>query len=180
MSFQTNGENSPIYSSENMVINHFSSPIMIDPDELGALINIFFSKIDGLREISTATFNEKLRRTNIKRKNQINGMTKEYYGAAVRDYIVYFNEIDDYLSEPTNEQENKRYRFIARDVNRKIAAFKKRFGAFDETFEHVVTKFTSEASQKFELDFHKKELIPILIAYMYYFCDVGENDEIDA
>ncbi|MED1948277.1 MULTISPECIES: ABC-three component system protein [Brevibacillus] len=179
MSFETYGENSPIYTSQTMVINQNATPIVIDPNEMGELINIFFSKIKELRELSTATFNEKLKRTDIKKKNSINGMSPGYYGAAIKNYIPYFNEIDIYLSEPANELENKRYRFIARDVNRKIAAFKKRFGAFDETFEYVITKFTAEAGQKFELDFRKKELIPILLAYMYYFCDIGENDEAD-
>lgn len=179
MSFQTHGENSPIYNADNMVINNSTIPINIDPNEMGELINIFFSKIKEIREISSETFNEKLKRTDIKRKNRINGMSREYFNAAIRNYIVYFNEIDMYLSEQDNVEEKRRYRYIARDVNRKLAAFKRRFGVFDETFEYVVTSFTAEAGRAFELDFRKRELVPILIAYMYYFCDIGENDEAD-
>lgn len=163
-----------------MVFIREINAISIDPNQLGILINSYFEKMVTLREIVTETFNEKIKRTDIKRKNKINSMSDNYYRVGIRDYIGFFNEIHDFLSNPANERANKRYNLISRDIKRKLTAFKVRFTSFDETFEYVLSEFNRRVCEDFELELEQIELVPVLFAYMYYFCDIGENYETEA
>ena len=172
------GNNSPnLNAGRDAIYVQQEMPIIIDPTELSILITAFFDNIDQICDVMEDTFNEKTRRTNMPKKNVLNGISDAYYKHAIKENSSYFMQIDTYLRHPSNELENDRYKFVSREINRKLTAYKARFRNFDETFEHLSSEFAQTMSQMYNMDFRRKKLVSVFFGYMYFFCDVGENCE---
>ncbi|MDM5036144.1 hypothetical protein P4K71_09085 [Bacillus cereus] len=167
---RTNGDVRVFYNSGEI-------PIIIDPNEMEKLINIFYGEIVELERIIEEYYESEVKRTAIRNKNKINGMSEKYYKSAIKKQTVYFNQIDKFINNPSNKKIKGRYDYIAADLDEQLIAFKHRFDSFDETFKYLMNKFVQTVEDKYSIEIEEKMLVKIFIAYMYYYCDVGENDD---
>lgn len=151
-------------------IHYHDHIIIIDPLEMANLIDSFFVHIDGFSDAIHGA--SSLKRTKIDKKNILNGMSNDYYVSSIKEYFIHFIQVKDFLGDPMNSKHNRRYNYIKREINSKLAAFKQRFQNFDQAIEHL----TSNYIERINGDFEKKELVRIFIAYMYYICDIGKNN----
>lgn len=175
----SHGDQSPNINSSgpvNVFYNSNEIPIIIDPNEMEKLINIFYEEIGELDRIIEEYSETEVKRTAILRKNSINGMSEEYYKSAIRKQAVYFKQIDRFINNPSNKKIRKRYEYIAQDIHEQLIAFKNRFSNFDEAFKYLMSKFVQTVAERYSIEIEEKILVKIFIAYMYYYCDVGEND----
>jgi len=174
----SSGANSPnINATGNVFLGIEKMPIIIDPTDLSILINTFYEKIDDVERIISVAFDDELKRTKIPEKNILNGISNNYYRRAVKEYMSYFKNVDSYLNHSSNAKENDRYHYVAREINRKLVAYRKRFYSFDEQFEYLISEFIQTMQEIGDMNFEKKELINVFFGYMYYCCDIGENNE---
>jgi len=174
----SSGANSPnLNATGNIFLGIEKMPIIIDPVDLSILINTFYDNINDIGMIMSVAFDDELKRIKILEKNILNGISKNYYRRAVKEYMPYFKNIDSYLNHSSNTKENERYHYIAREINRKLVAYRERFYSFDEQLEYLVSEFIQTMQETYEMNFEKKELINIFFGYMYYCCDIGENNE---
>jgi len=187
------GDNSPNIDSERDTYNSCNFygsgeiPINIDANEIKKLIDAFFgTRIDFKniikKRVSDFKLNEEenkgIKRTNIILKNKINKMSKDYYKKVIRSKIPYFEEIEKYLGNSENEDESDRYNYIVETINESLIAYKREFPEFDKAIDYLIKKSIDLIEIRFgDLSIPKKITIKVFIAYMYYYCDVGEIDE---
>ncbi|ABS42290.1 ABC-three component system protein [Clostridium botulinum] len=162
-------------------------PINIDANEIKKLIDIFFQAREEFKNVIKRRLtdsqikeeeNKEIKRTNIELKNKINNISQDYYKNVIRCRIPYFNEIKDYLGDSENENENERYIYISETINESLIAYKKEFPEFDKALDYLIKKSIELIEVKFgDLSISEKNMIKIIIAYMYYYCDLGENYE---
>ncbi|WCK55382.1 hypothetical protein PP175_05370 [Aneurinibacillus sp. Ricciae_BoGa-3] len=183
----TKGPNSSIYNADRDIYNgcsFFGSgdvPINIDADEIKSLIDIFYNAKDDLRVMIDQRVIEgriQSKRTKINRKNEINGMSDEYYRKVLIPKIPSFEEIEQFLGNSDNEKENEAYLYIVDSINGSLIAYKELFSDFDKALDYLMKKSIELIQQKYgRIEINKKDLIKKFIAFMYFYCDIGENDE---
>ncbi|HFJ9467880.1 ABC-three component system protein [Bacillus cereus group sp. BfR-BA-01495] len=148
--------------------NYHDSPIIIDPIEMGNLINSFYENIDQLEQQLEILL---IKRTEIHIKNELNGMSDDYFETAIKEYLPDFEQIRLFLGDSRNRTHNKRYKYIVREINAKLSAYKNRYPDFNEAFEVLISNYV----QNLHVNFEKKTLVRTFFAYMYFTCDVGKN-----
>lgn len=164
-----------IYNSQGVqVINNFENPINIDPEVMVELIRILFKDKDGFLKTVNECIEDlesKLRkgRTPIDVKNNIHQVTEGYYSTRIKQYAIYFPDIQSIINSDDNVLEM--YNYIAEEINQKIEGFAGRYSNFQEVFEDISATYISKID-----GFKYKKLIKHLTAYMYFMCDVGKNE----
>ncbi|MFI2959724.1 ABC-three component system protein [Priestia sp. JSM ZJ58] len=170
MNFDINQQQAGTINNVNGAQIHYHDHlIIIDPVEMANLIDSFYSHVDGFCEAIQDT--SSLKRTKIEKKNELNGMSNYYYETSIKEYFISFMQVKEFLGDPINIKHKRRYNYIRREINSKLAAYKERFPNFDQAIEHL----TSNYIERINGDFEKKELVRTFIAYMYFMCEIGKT-----
>lgn len=152
---------------KNFQLNPFELPIFIDPNELSQVI---LGIKGNLQKTKKEDMENAIKRTNLKTKNKINNLT-ENYSKSIESKIADFVAIQDFLSRPENSYVQDLYIESADEINAKIRAYKPKDESFDKTIETIIDLVIAKDNDCNS----NKRLTRIVIFYMYYKCDIGEN-----
>lgn len=153
---------------KNINLNPFDMPLNIEPDDLAEIITAINKSLKALPKEPVQT---KIIRTDFKNKNIINNVGKNYADQIIKK-IGDFSIIDDFLAMPCNNALQEKYYESIDELSAKISIFKRKEHSFDVILERVIELLIERDN---ELKTNKR-LTRIIIYYMYYRCDLGEND----
>jgi len=148
-------------------LNKLLLPIDFKEDDLKEIIFAFSSfdiKESGLSDIPT--------KRDIERKNKLNKLSKDYFDNVLKNNINYFDQIENFLKDPINEEFLNKYQNTINDINEEITVHRDEYEKFEEILNYLY-KFVLGKSP--ELD-NKRRLIRLFLHYMYYNCDIGKSE----
>ncbi|CNI36768.1 ABC-three component system protein [Yersinia bercovieri] len=154
--------------SKNIDLNPFDMPLNIEPDDLANIIN---SISDSLSTLPKEKPESRIIRTDFLSKNAINGVGSGYANEILKK-IGEFPAIDEFLAMPCNSQLQEKYYESVDELAAKISIYKNDEHNFDTVLEKIIELLIERDSDLKT----KKRLTRIMIYYMYYQCDIGEND----
>lgn len=160
------------YIPGNVGLNPFDMPLNIEPDELAQII-VALKK--NPKVINKADLSKRIIRVDFNRKNEINGLN-EKYGETIKKRISEMFQIQDFLSMPENDSLQTLYMEGAEELNAKIAIYRKDNHDFDQVIEKVIDLLIDRDNDLRA----SKSLTRLMIYYMYYHCDIGEEDVVIA
>ena len=149
-------------------LNPFDMPLNIEPDELAQII-VALKK--NLANISSVDLTKRIIRVGFDRKNIINGLNTSY-AETIKKRISEMFQIQDFLSMPENGSLQMLYMESAEELSAKIAIYRKDNHDFDQVLEKVI-ELLIERDGDLRVS---KSLTRLMIYYMYYHCDIGEED----
>lgn len=109
-------------------------------------------------------------------KNDLNGMTPKFSQHLMRKYLVYADEIEDFLARPENALSLEYYRASVDEFQEKIIANRKDYQSFDKVFNHLADLLRSRNG----ILASNAKLLKAVLFYMYWNCDIGEVVDADA
>ncbi len=153
-------------------LSAYYTPLQMLPNDLAEIVISFHKH----REVfSTVNSNSKsnsnsLEPISIKAKNEINNLTDAYF-KLIKKHAKDFDNIEEFLNEPSNEKLSQQYIDTIEELNSQIVAYKDNFDSFDKILEQVLTAFYNK-----DVDLKKnKQLTRTFLYFMYWKCDVGEK-----
>jgi len=153
---------------ENVGLNPFDMPLNIEPDELAEII---VSLKSNLKAINKADIGRKIVRVSFERKNQINNLSGPY-GNTIKKKIGEMYQVQDFLAMPENEALQQLYMQSAEELAAKVCVLQSPGQKFDVVLEKII-----ELLLERDTDLRSnKTLTRLMIYYMYYHCDIGEED----
>lgn len=148
-------------------LNPFDMIINIDPEQLAEIIVNISSSLKTLSKKDTSNV---IYRVGFDEKNKINGLG-ESYGKIIKRKIADFSEITEFLAHPDNKKYQEKYIESSEELAAKIFAYKEEHHSFEKVLEIIIELLMARDS-----DLNKnKKLTRIMVYYMYYHCDIGEN-----
>lgn len=153
---------------EDVGLNPFDMPLNIEPDELAEII----IRLKGnLKDIKKADLGKKILRIAFERKNSINNLS-DSYGSTIKKRIAEMYQVQDFLAMPENEALQQLYMQSAEELAAKICVLKSPGQRFDGVIEKII-----ELLLERDVDLRSnKSLTRLMIYYMYYHCDIGDED----
>lgn len=146
-------------------------PFRFNSDDIIEVIDAFSSFTDdGLERTFDSAFDfDKIK---ISQKNEINGLSKDYYEQIiVSTSMPHFEKVEQFLTNPRNVKIADLYHDIADELKAKILAKREHFTSFDGVFAFLYEKI-QEQSDALK---YKRRLISVLLHYMYCNCDIGSK-----
>ncbi len=158
---------------ERANLDPVDSPLIVSPDEMSEVV----SALAGHKGIAGIVPDDPpTPRTPYERKNEINNMSAEYSKTLRKKFLKDTKEIHAFLSAPENQDKMRQYEDIVDEFQLKIIAKRKNYQDFDSVMNHL---FDLLFARDPILRRHKK-LTRALIFYMYWNCDIGEVDDVEA
>jgi hypothetical protein len=147
------------------------SPLIISPDDLAEVVQDFARQKDNL---CTVLDTPPKPRVSYDRKNKINRMSNEYAKNLRKRYLKETAEIRTFLAAPENLELLHMYESVVEEFHFKIIAKRKDYQTFDEVMEYLLDLLFKRDPI---LRQHKhKRLTRIMLFYMYWNCDIGEEE----
>lgn len=156
------------YIAKNIDLNPYDLPLNIQPDDLA---DIIVSIKDALPDIKKKNLEPNLERTDFVSKNRINNLSNSYASTILKK-LGDFYEIEDFLSMPENEEYQQKYIETAEELHAKICVYKNNEHVFDQVIENTIELILNRDNDCKR----NKALTRTMIYYMYYKCDIGENN----
>ncbi|MBN2238227.1 MAG: hypothetical protein JW712_00505 [Dehalococcoidales bacterium] len=161
--------------SELADLDPIDSPLQINSEELAEIIENLANQIENL---SITDDDPPTPRISYDEKNKANNMTELYAKRFRRNYLKDTIQVKEFLSAPSNIELLRLYESIADEFQFKIISKRKDYQTFDEVIEYL-----------FEYLFQRdpilrktrnKRLTRVMLFYMYWNCDIGETNGIEA
>ncbi|WP_413052477.1 ABC-three component system protein [Pseudomonas bubulae] len=153
---------------ENVGLNPFDMPLNIEPDELAEII---VSLKKNLKAINKADIDKKIVRVSFERKNQINNLSAQY-GNTIKKRIGEMYQVQEFLAMPENDALQQLYMQSAEELAAKICVLQGPEQKFDNILEKIIELLLERDNDLRS----NKSLTRLMIYYMYYHCDIGEED----
>lgn len=151
-------------------LDPLDSPLIISPDDLAEVVQALTRQKDS---ISVVLDNPPTPRLAYKDKNAINNMSAEYAKAQRRNYLKETPYIDAFLASPENLELLHMYKAVADEFQLKIIAKRKDYQTFDNVMNYLVDMLFNRDPVLCQ---HKR-LTRAMLFYMYWVCDIGEEDD---
>lgn len=108
----------------------------------------------------------------IKKKNKKNKMSTDYFEKILcNDYLPFFQQIEDYFKNVNNKDRLDDYSDICKTINMQYFAERSEYPRFEEFIALCYRTYFYSGSYKQEVNTYCK----ILLHFMYWHCDIGEN-----
>lgn len=179
---KTFGGASPITTGFINLINnnqhvHYnpSLTISINPNKMAVIIKEFL-KVDFLNELDES-LESQLQEFNredehLKLKNELNGVSKEYFDSIIQYHSEHFYEIENFLKQNRNHNIRKKYASIATNLHFNYLS---QCTHNRNLMNHIQT-VVSEINNSIQCDDDEvEEYVMIFIHHMYFKCDYGIN-----
>lgn len=143
---------------------------IIRPSELADLIEEFAKVFDSKAVVNSLY---PVVRTTYAEKNIINNMREDIAGHLKKQYMMYMQQIKDFLEDPMNDSLQIKYEEAVDEFQIKFIIPKKRdLKYFDDIFNELVDLLVNRDS------FLNKniKLTRIMVFYMYWNCDIGDSN----
>lgn len=141
------------------------SPMRPTPDDFAAVI----CSLDANKDLFKAP-PPPPRRTPFARKNEINSLSDPFAKLIVRDYMEYFKSLEQFLSHPDNDVLVRRYESAALEFNEQLIVHRG-----DAPFETLLLNLQRLLWQRDGDLARNKPTTKLVLYYMYWRCDLGEN-----
>ncbi|WP_372971500.1 ABC-three component system protein [Marinobacter sp.] len=146
------------------------APLLVSPDDLAEVIQA----LDGQKaSFKTIDDTPPTPRVEYKTKNEINNFTVEGARYWRSRFLKETPKIDSFLSAPQNSKFVKMYESTVDEFQCNIIAKRKDHQNFDEVLNHI---FRSLVERDPDLRRHRS-LTRAMLFYMYWNCDIGEDEE---
>lgn len=149
-------------------LDPLDSPLIVSPDDLSDVVEALARHTS---VPSAAT--EPSPRVPYEEKNAINNMTPEYADQLRRRYLKDTRDIQQFLSDPNNEQLRRQYEGVTEEFQLKIIAKRKDYHTFDNVMNRL---FDLLIGRDPVLKSHKR-LTRAVVFYMYWHCDIGQTND---
>ena len=146
------------------------SPLIVSPDELSEVVQALARHMDGA---ATTLDTPPTPRTPYETKNKINGMNADYAKALRKRYLKETAQVKEFLAAPENEDLLRMYESVADEFQLKIISKRKDYQSFDEVMEYLLDLLF----KRDPLLSANKRLTRVMLFYMYWNCDIGEDDD---
>lgn len=153
-------------------LDPIDSPLIVSPDDLAEVIQAFASQASSI--IKNSADND-IKRTSYERKNQLNNMTEKYSSELKRRYLKDVNEIESFLSAAENSELRERYDLATEEFCLNIIAKRKDYQTFDEIMNHLSQLLVDRDPILKQAKY--KRLVNTMLFFMYWSCDIGENED---
>lgn len=146
------------------------SPLIISPDDLAEVVQALALQKESL---SALIDDPPTKRVPYEDKNILNKMSVEYAKAQRRKYLKETAQIRAFFAAPENLELMRMYESVADEFQLKIISKRKDYQTFDEVLEYLVD-LLFERDPILRQHAHKR-LTRVVLFYMYWNCDIGEN-----
>lgn len=151
-------------------LDPIDSPLIVSPDELAEVIEALATHKQDFRRLADLP----VPRVTYEDKNRINQRSGSYAKALRTRYLKETSQISDFLSAPENLELQRKYVTVVDEFQIQIIAKRKDYQTFDEVMNYL-------ARILFDRDVilrRNKRLTRAMLFYMYWMCDIGENDHV--
>ena len=156
---------------EKYDVEFFYSPLRIVPDDLAEVITSFFDHRSELSQSPRGSTYD-FKHPGLDKKNQINGLSKEYFQHIQKTSFGYFDDINEFLTSPINEKFKKYYEETVDDLQAEIISNNTESHNFDEMLSQLYKHLI-----QVDTDLKKnKALTRAFLYYMYCNCDIGMKE----
>lgn len=150
-------------------LNRLLLPLQFDEQDLKELIVSFRDNLPSKSDISKRVSD--MSYTEMQTKNELNQLSKDYFDEQFKKQYEYFQQIDDFLSDPRNRDLKEAYLNTVDDLNAKIIIARDDYFRFEEILEYLYNYVDQNNS-----DLHRlRRLIRTFLIYMYCKCDIGKK-----
>lgn len=155
---------------EKAEIDPIDSPLIISPEGLAEIVLAIAS---GMKKIVNMPPKPRVK---YERKNELNNMSEDYANVLRNRYLKDTAQIQQFLAAPENLDVLNKYETIIVEFQLKIISKRKNYQTFDEVMEYLVDQlFKRDPILK-----QHKRLTRAILFYMYWDCDIGKTDDIEA
>lgn len=155
---------------DQLDLDPIDAPLLVSPDDLAEVIQA----LDGQKSnFKTVDDTPPTPRVEYKTKNKINNFTTEGARYWRSQFLKETPKIDSFLAAPQNSQFVKMYESTVDEFQCNIIAKKKDHQNFDEVLNHI---FRTLVERDPDLRRHRS-LTRAMLFYMYWNCDIGEDEE---
>jgi hypothetical protein len=128
---------------------------------------------DMLSEVLEATRREPIRGSDdfITRKNELNGVTFEFFKSNIQGHLSYGPLIQQFLSDPINVDSLDAYNSVTQTIQKFYTDNKADFESFEDVFSAIFSKLKPDYSNP------RVDKVIILLHNMYFNCDIGDNPD---
>jgi len=150
-------------------LNRLLLPLEFDETDLKDIVKAF-SELD-IKKGDLSDIQED-RDRDIDRKHEINRLSKAYFDDVIKKNMPYFEQIQQFLSNPINKELLQKYENTIDDINEEITIHREEYDKFEMILNYL---FKLVLGRFPELN-DRRSLVRVFIHYMYYNCDIGKNN----
>lgn len=154
-------------------LDPLDSPLIVSPDELSEVVQAFAAHFDSK---TGALSTPPKPRTTYDKKNNINNMSVDYAKGLRRLYLKDTAQVKEFLAAPENADLLCLYESIVEEFQLKIIAKRDGYHTFDNVMNYLIDLLFARDP----LLRANKRLTRVLLFYMYWNCDIGEDDDAEA
>jgi hypothetical protein len=114
---------------------------------------------------------KKIHRTDFLEKNKINNLSEGYIKLIQQQSLPFFEQFSSFLEKFENRNFKKIYYSITADLQKEILVKRTDYSEFDEIFETIEETCKAKVPELIE----ERRTLQILLHFMYFQCDIGEN-----
>jgi hypothetical protein len=115
----------------------------------------------------------KIQRTSFSEKNTLNKLSEGYIKLIQQNSLPFFEQLSSFLSKSENQEIKEIYFNVVGDLQKIILVRRNEYFLFDEIF----TFIEETCKAKFPELAKNRRKLQILLHFMYFQCDIGENKE---
>lgn len=142
----------------------------ITPQDIAEILTEFSNQNPVLKnEISEEI--KKIQRTDFAEKNKINKLSEDYINLIQEHSLPFFKQFETFLGEFKNNEFKKIYLNIASDLQQVVLLKRNDFEKFDDVFIAIEETCKEKAASLVK----NRRALKILLHFMYFQCDIGEN-----
>jgi hypothetical protein len=147
-----------------------TAPLLITRDNLAEVIESMRVAIGTTGE---EPIDEPVKRTLLKRKNELNGIREEDIAPLRKRYLKDTSTIADFLSSPVNAELLDKYNEAVEELNIRLPSLIALHGGFMPAW-HAITDIMMNHDETLR---RNNRLVHAVQFYMYWNCDFGRSDE---
>jgi hypothetical protein len=142
----------------------------ITPQDIAKVLEAFSNQNPSLvKSISTSI--KSIQRTEFPEKNEINKLSEGYIKLIQQESLPFFEQFSNFLEKFENRNFKRIYYNITNDLQKIILVKRNDFEEFDQIFQ-TIEKTCSEQVPSL---LSERRILQILLHFMYFQCDIGEN-----
>ncbi len=152
-------------------LSKFIYPLRFFEKDIKEVILVFSSQLSSIVN-ATGNIINSMERVDLKTKNELNNLGKEYFNFMTDHSLEYFKGIDNFLKDQRNAKYLNYYLNTVSDLQAQISLERSSFGDFKELIEHLVSFIVSNNEEKLK---DIRRIVRVFIHYMYFNCDIGRK-----
>jgi hypothetical protein len=153
-------------------IAEVNMPLRVSPDDLAEVVVALADNKDAFGKIQPT----EIERVAFEQKNEVNNLPDRFAALIKKDYLLHFDAVRKFLAAPTNEHILQRYLEAVAEFNEKIVAHRSDWDDFGRALVYLQDiLFGRDGDLK-----RNKRTTKLIIYYMYWNCDLGDDGSSDA